>query len=169
MKSKKLVSITKTALMVAVIAVLSQIAIPIGGVPLTLQTFAIAFCGYFLGIKLGLTAVSVYLLAGAIGLPVFAGFGATASLIGPTGGFLFGFLPLVFFCGFFRDRKKVTSIVLSTVGIAICHLFGVLWFSLISDSPILSSFLLTSAPFLIKDILSAFLAKMLAARIKKHI
>ncbi|MBQ7309353.1 MAG: biotin transporter BioY [Clostridia bacterium] len=167
MRSAKLKNLTKTALMVAVIAVLAQIVIPFSGVPLTLQTFAIAFCGYFLGMKLGIAAVLTYLLAGAIGLPVFAGFGATASLIGPTGGFLLGFLPLVFFCGTAKEKIRRFSFLFSTLGLVICHLFGVAWYIVTMKTELLPAWLLVSLPYLPKDILSLFLAKFFASRLQK--
>ncbi|MGQ4823869.1 biotin transporter BioY, partial [Enterococcus faecalis] len=77
----------------AIISVLSQMTIPFGLVPLTGQTFAIGLTATFLGRKLGLISVGVYLLLGLIGLPVFSGMtGGIAVLFGPTGGYLIGFL-----------------------------------------------------------------------------
>ena len=165
MRSTKLQILTKTALMVAVISVLAQIVIPFSAVPLTLQTFAIAFCGYFLGGKYGTLTVLIYLLMGAIGLPVFAAFGATATLFGPTGGFLFGFLPLALLCGI--PRERISSLLLSTIGLILCHALGVLWYAFVMETAPLAAFLLVSAPYLIKDAISLFLAKILANRLQK--
>lgn len=91
-KTKKMVY---TALFAALIAVLSQISIPLpSGVPITLQTFAVAFAGFFLGRKYGLAAVAVYVALGAAGAPVFAGFtGGAYKLVNVTGGFIWGFSP----------------------------------------------------------------------------
>lgn len=71
----------------AVMAVLSQISIPLPtGVPVTLQTFAVALCGYVLGVQMGGLALAVYLAIGAVGLPVFAGFsGGIGAFAGVTG------------------------------------------------------------------------------------
>ena len=66
--------ISVTALSACLICVCSWLAVPIGGVPMTLQTFGVAFCGYLLGVRLGVCATAVYLALGAVGLPVFAGF-----------------------------------------------------------------------------------------------
>ena len=76
----------------AVLGVLSVLTIPMpSGVPLTLQTFAMALCGYTLGAKRGTAAVALYLLLGAVGVPVFAGMtGGVSRFVGPTGGFLWG-------------------------------------------------------------------------------
>lgn len=92
-RTRKLVYV---ALFAALTAVLSQISIPLpSGVPLTLQTFAVAFAGFFLGWKYGLAAIGVYVALGACGAPVFAGFtGGAYKLIGVTGGFIWGFSPL---------------------------------------------------------------------------
>ena len=85
----------------AVMAVLSQISIPLPtGVPVTLQTFAVALCGYVLGVGMGGSALAVYLALGAVGLPVFAGFsGGVGSFLGVTGGFLWGFFLMSLLCG----------------------------------------------------------------------
>lgn len=74
---KTAAEIAKIAICVCIIAVLSQISIPFpSGVPLTFQTFAVAFCAWFLGLKNGMIACLCYLAAGACGVPVFAGFNA---------------------------------------------------------------------------------------------
>ena len=165
MKHAKLQMLTKTALMVAVISVLAQVAIPFSAVPRTRQTFAIAFCGYYLGGKHGTLTILIYLLMGAIGLPVFAAFGATATLLGPTGGFLIGFLPLSLLCGI--SHGKTTNLLTSAAGLLLCHALGVLWYTFVMETAPLSAFLLVSAPYLIKDAISLFLAKILANRLQK--
>jgi biotin transport system substrate-specific component len=100
MKKEKIKSITYVALFVAIIAVVSQIAIPMPSlVPITLQTLVIAMCGYLLGLKRGLVAIIVYIALGAVGAPVFSSFqGGFSVLIGYTGGFIWGFIPLVILC-----------------------------------------------------------------------
>ena len=86
-------SLTYIAIGAALIAVLSQISIPLGPVPFTLQTMALALLPAVLDGATACAAVGVYLLLGALGLPVFSGFGSgIASIVGPTGGFLWGFL-----------------------------------------------------------------------------
>lgn len=88
-------------MMTAVLAVLSIVTIPLPtGVPVTLQTFAMAFCGYVLGWKLGGASSALYLILGAIGVPVYAGMsGGFGALLGPAGGFIFGFIPMAMLCG----------------------------------------------------------------------
>ena len=85
------------ALCTALLCVISPIAIPMpSGMPFTLQTFAVALTGYFLKPRHAVLSVTAYLLLGLSGLPIFSAFrGGISVLIGPTGGFLLGFLPLV--------------------------------------------------------------------------
>ena len=103
MKKSKLTTkqIVLTGMMTAVLAVLSIVTIPLPtGVPVTLQTFAMAFCGYVLGWKLGGASSALYLILGAIGVPVYAGMsGGFGALLGPAGGFIFGFIPMAMLCG----------------------------------------------------------------------
>ncbi len=141
----------------AIIAVLSIISIPTPfGIPVTLQTFAIALCGYVLGWKLGLFSTVIYILVGAIGLPIFAGFNSGfGALFGMTGGFIWGFLFLAVLCGLQANSgNKVVSIALGLLGLIICHILGIVQFSLVTSTSLLKSFFIVSSSFLIKDIIS---------------
>lgn len=164
-----------TALLAAIVAALSQVAFPLpSGVPVTLQTFAIALCGYFGGIW-GALAVCVYLLLGLVGVPVFANFkGGISAIIGPTGGFLVGFLPMVLLCCInFKKLKPVANtvlrIVLGIVGLAILHLFGAWWFSYQSGNGFTKSLLLVSVPYLVKDVASVVGGYFFSVLLKKKI
>lgn len=88
----------------AVIVIMAQISIPMPlGVPMTMQTFAITLAGIILGSKKGAVASLIYVLLGAVGVPVFANFsGGYQLLVGPTGGFIISF-PIMAFI----DRKSV--------------------------------------------------------------
>ena len=100
-------TLTHIALLAAILVVCSQITIPFpGSVPITLQTFAIALIAYIMGSYKGALTLIIYLGLGAIGLPVFAGFkGGFDTLIGPTGGYLIGFLPMIVLIGWFPQVK----------------------------------------------------------------
>lgn len=145
--------ITYIAIFSTLISILSIISIPTPwGVPFTLQTFAIAFAGFSLGKKYGTYSILIYLLLGGMGLPVFAGLkGGFTSFISITGGFLFGFIFLAFFAGF-------KNIFFSIIGLFICHLLGVVQFSLLTKTPFLNSILIVSLPYVIKDLISLVLA-----------
>ena len=97
------------SLFCAIICILSQISIPTPfGVPVTLQILAISLCGYILGYKNALKTVAVYILLGMLGLPVFANFkGGIPALLGPTGGFVAGFVFVAFFCGLNKKHKII--------------------------------------------------------------
>ena len=150
------------ALFAALLAVLSQLAIPLpSGVPITLQTFAVALCGFTLGTKKGAIAVVVYLLLGAIGLPVFSHFmGGIGIFAGVTGGFLWGFIILAALCG-------TQKLYWAALGLVLCHLLGTIQFSIVAGMTFTQSFLLSSAPFLIKDGISVVLAMFVSRAIQK--
>lgn len=163
-----------TGVMAALLAVMSQITIPLPfGIPFTLQTFAVALCGYLLGPASGTAAVGVYLVLGAVGVPVLAGFcGGLGFFAGVTGGFLWGFLPMALLCGLgVRSGKAVTALLLGGLGLAVCHLAGSFQFGLVSGTGFFEAFLTASAPFLIKDAASVGLAylgaKGIAASLRK--
>ncbi len=174
MKSKSIRTMIEIALFAAILAILSQISIPLpSGVPITLQTFAVALTGYFLGAKRGIISVGVFLALGAVGLPVFSNFsGGVAKLVGVTGGFLWGFLPLAFCCGiavtFFREKRLsiLFTIGMSLIGLATCHFFGVLQFVVVTGATPASAFFTVSLPYLLKDAISLAAAAALAQVIR---
>lgn len=157
----KTVDLVLIALFAAVTAVMSQLSIPTPfGVPVSLQTFAVALCGYFLGAKKGTSAMIVYILVGAVGVPVFAGFkGGLAALLGVTGGFIFGFIPLALLCGIEYGRLRMPArtalrLLTGAGGILVCHIFGAAQYALLMGIDLVQSFLTVSVPFLIKDFAS---------------
>lgn len=103
------------ALMAAVTVVMAQISIPMPmGVPMTMQTFAVTLAGVILGSKRGGLSILVYVLLGAIGLPVFAGFsGGIQNLVGPTGGFLISFPIMAWLIGVGVEKRKRTGMFIS--------------------------------------------------------
>lgn len=159
------------AVLSAVLAACSQVAIPLpGGVPLTLQTFAVALCGYLLGFPYAIISTAVWLLLGTVGAPVFASLrGGLSVLLGPTGGFLFGFLPMVTLCSLTpRKHPMLLQLLLGTLGLLCCHALGTLQYALIAQVPFGSAALLVSVPYLLKDILSVVGAYYLALLLKKR-
>lgn len=151
------------------IAISSQISIPLpNGVPMTLQTFTVACVGFSLPSKKGINSIISYLLLGMIGIPVFAqGKSGIATLFGLTGGFLFGFIFFVFCCSKAKNAKHlITKLTLGIIGLLLCHLFGVLQYSLLTGINIIKASMLVSVPFLLKDVLSVLLAFMLSEKLK---
>ena len=156
----------------AVLAILSQLAIPMpSGVPITLQTFAFALTGVVLSWQLGLVSTIIYILLGAVGVPVFCEFsGGLHVLVGYTGGFIWGFLILVSLCGIgILMKNRVFGILLGIAGLAFCHLIGVLQFMVVANMSFAESFLVASAPYLIKDVISVILAFIVGAQIRTRL
>lgn len=162
MKKLNVRQLILVALFAALLAVLSQLSIPLpAGVPVTLQTFAIALCGFALGAKLGTLSVAVYLLMGAVGLPVFAGFVSGVGVFaGVTGGFLWGFLAMAALCG-------TGSVPLGVLGLLVMHLLGSLQFMLVSGMTFWQSAAIATLPFLIKDAASLALAYIAARAVRR--
>ena len=167
-KTKALVLI---ALWGALLGIVSQLSLPLpSGIPLTLQSFAVALCGRLLGKTRGTAAVAVWLACGAVGLPLFSGFrGGAGALFGPTGGFLLGFLPLCFLCGAQKRPTRPLSPVLSAAGLLLCHAFGVFWFSAVGRLSLVSAFLTGSAPYLLKDLFCVFAAGVCAGLLSEKL
>ena len=143
------------------IIICSQITIPLPtGVPITLQTFSIALMGFSLGYKKGSLVILSYILLGICGLPVFSSFSnGLSTVLGVTGGFIIGFIPMVILCGLSNNiRNKFGKILLIILSLSMCHIFGIVQYSILMNINITTSFLLVSAPFLIKDLISIFLA-----------
>lgn len=171
-------SLVSTGMFTAIIAILSILEFPSPtGVPITLQTFSIALCGYVLGWKQGSLCVFLYVLLGAIGVPVYAGMtGGLSILFGVTGGFLFGFIPMAALCGLKKDTSNQSlSILFGLLGLAICHILGGLQFSLImtaknnTEISFLTAMLAVSVPYLAKDILSVAGAYFVSLALKHRL
>ncbi|MBQ4369594.1 MAG: biotin transporter BioY [Oscillospiraceae bacterium] len=148
-------------------AVLSQLSIPMPtGVPITLQTFTAALCGYFLGSGYGALAMGVYLLMGLAGAPVFSNFrGGAGILIGPTGGFLFTFPAVAALCG--AKEKPAFALPLGILGTLLCHVCGAAYFAAVTKTAFKAAMLTVSLPYLPKDIILTVAAYFLARAIKK--
>lgn len=167
MKTK---SIILAGMFAAILSVMSQIAIPMPtGVPVTLQTFAIALAGCVLGWRLGTMATFIYILIGAVGVPVFTNFGGGLGILfGKTGGFIFGFIFMVWLCGIgAQASNRILTGVYAAFGLGICHLLGILQFMLLTKTSFIQAALLVSVPFLIKDVISVAAAFIAGKMLKK--
>jgi biotin transport system substrate-specific component len=145
------------ALMAALTAAGAYIAIPIGPVPIVLQNLFIMLAGLLLGGRWGLISVAVYLLAGAVGLPVFAGgTGGVGKFVGPTGGYLLGFAAAAYLIGLISEsgRGRVVIDVLAMVaGTLIIYAFGVAWLKVVTGMSFSKAVTVGMLPFLIGDAL----------------
>lgn len=171
-KTFKVADISTIALFVALISVCSWINIPFT-VPITFQILAVFVAAYYLGLKRGLICVSVYLAIGIVGVPVFSGFqGGIGHILGPTGGFLLGFVIATVIIGFFSKRKTSfrTVFLYMFLSLIVCYMVGIVWMLIstgdLSTDSIKESLILFILLYSI-DIVKVFLAAIIAVRLKK--
>lgn len=128
MRKSKVRDLAWIALGAALLAVGAWISIPLT-VPVTMQTMAVFTTAALLGRRRGTLAVLVYLLLGAVGVPVFSGFrGGIGSLLGVTGGYLVGFLPAAWIAGLCAERGGWQTAAGMVAGLLVCYACGTLWF-----------------------------------------
>jgi len=175
MKSTKVSTLCAVAMTTAIIAILSQIALPSPtGVPFTLQTFAVALVGYILLPKLSFYSILLYLLLGAVGLPVFTALrGGLPHLAGLTGGFLWGYLLYAPLCSLGIKKstgsgfhKMCPAFLGGLAGLLICHVLGVFQYTWLTTNSLKTAFFLVSLPYLPKDVLSVAGAYMTAKAVR---
>lgn len=165
------------AMCAAIICVLAPISVPIGPVPISLATFAVMFAGCLLGWKWGTIATLVYILLGAIGVPVFAGWTAGAQIIaGMTGGYIVGYLPLALISGLVYDlagrRRKgavryVSLVAGMVLGTAVLYILGTIWFMAVSGMDLGASLVACVLPFLPGDALKIAIVTIITPVIEK--
>lgn len=165
-----------TAMLTAVMAVCSWISVP-AEIPFTLQTFAV-FCAIgLLGGRNGLFSILVYILLGAIGIPVFAGpSGGIGIILGNTGGYIVGFVFIALICWFTEKlfgNGLIVRIISMLIGLAILYAFGTAWFMFLytkntGDVSLIQVMKWCVTPFVIPDLLKLALAIVLTDRIKKY-
>ena len=161
-------------LFAAVIAVMAQISIPMPlGVPMTMQTFAITLAAVVLGSKLSAIATLVYLLLGAVGVPVLANFsGGIDKFVGPTGGFLISFPIMAYIIGLgveHKDAFKGAFPVAVVVGTVVNYIVGVILFVIVAHSTVSVAVSACVLPFIPTAIIKAVLACVLGLNIRKRI
>lgn len=165
-------TIVYVGMFAALMGVISQCAIPMpSGVPATLQIFGVTLIGAVIGWKMGLGSIAVYLLLGAVGVPVFANFhGGAQVLVGSTGGFLWGYLPMVALCGTKLNQKNVfLGILASLAGMMVSYVLGALQFGFLNQMDFVASFLLVGAPYLLKDVILSVIAFVLGDQIRRRL
>ncbi|MCD8181655.1 MAG: biotin transporter BioY [Firmicutes bacterium] len=171
MKTK---SMTLCAVFAAVMCVFCVITIPIGPVPVTLGVFAVLLTAVILGPKLGAISVLVYILLGAVGLPVFSGFkGGFQILLGPTGGYIWSYILMALLIGFLTitlpDNKWLAMLKIFTAclaGIIVCYALGTVQFMLVQKTGLTESLGLCVIPFIPFDIGKAAAASYLGFTVK---
>ena len=159
--------------MAAVTAVAAQIAIPLpfSGVPFTMQVLAVVLSGLLLGPRYGALAMGIYLLVGAVGVPVFAQFqGGLGILLGPTGGYLVSYPVAAALAGLaahaaanaVRRRALAFSFAAGTAGLLVIYAFGMTWLMVVSQLPFAVALAQGVLPFVVFDLIKVGLAALVA-------
>ncbi len=174
-KRNSIISLVRAALCAALIAVSSFIIIPLSVIPVTLQTFTVCAVAGLLGAKWGLAAVSVYVMLGALGLPVFSGFGGGIGvLLGAGGGYIWGFFLIALTVGVAADKfgAKFSIMAFSMgIGMLLCYVAGSLWYTVAfsSGEGLLTVLSACIFPFILPDAVKIIAAAALVSKIKKRI
>ena len=176
-KQFRVVDLAYMAVCAALIAICSWISIP-AAVPFTMQTFAVFCVLGLLGGKRGTISILVYILLGAVGLPVFAGFsGGIGILFGTTGGYIIGFIfvGLIYWAAEkLFGAKLPLRIAAMVLGLAVCYAFGTVWFMLVYARSSGAIALATALgwcvlPFIVPDLVKMGLAVLLSERLRKDL
>lgn len=162
-----------TALFAAIIGVLAQITIPLPLVPITGQTLAIGLAATILGARYGTLSVVLYLIIGSAGVPVFAEFsGGISKLVGPTGGYLVGFLPSAFLIGLFMEKTSFNfknAMIANTIGMLVTLAFGTAWLKIAADLSWSAAMAGGFTPFIVVGLIKAGLASWVGVLVRNRL
>lgn len=157
----------------AIIAVLAQVTIPLPLIPITGQTLAVGIVVTILGTRLGTISVLLYILLGAVGLPVFSGMsGGLGILVGPTGGYIVGFLVTAIIMGLYLDQFGITfvhAIIANIIGMIITLAFGTVWLKIVAEYTWTAAFMGGVAPFIVVGIVKAVLAAWIGVIVRRRL
>lgn len=160
-------------LFAALTAICSYINIPLGftPIPMNLATLAVFLAGGLLGKKYGTISILVYVLMGAVGIPVFAGFQAGIGVLaGPTGGFLLGYIAAAFITGIFMQMARTSHNILGMlIGQSVCYFLGALWFMFITGTGAGAALLSCIIPFIPGDFVKIAVSFLLIKRLRKNL
>lgn len=155
----------------AIICILGPLSIPIGIIPITFTNLAIYIALYALGTKKALISLIIYLLLGFSGLPVFSNFsGGPSSLLGPTGGYLIGFIFMALIGGFFIDRftdNRYLPALGMIIGTLACYILGSIWLSYQAGIGFKAALSIGVFPFIIGDLAKILLSTYIGKKIRQ--
>jgi biotin transport system substrate-specific component len=172
MQKSRTLQMMLCAMFAAITAVLSQIVIPIGPVPINLATFAVFCAGALLGSKLGALSLATWAFVGAVGAPVFSMFrGGVGVLAGPTGGYIVGYIPAAFITGLLTERlnkggKARLYPCAMSAGMLAYFALGTAWFVFSTGTGPWEALMICVVPFLPGEILKIAAATLLAKRLR---
>lgn len=171
----KVYPMTVTAVMAAIMAVISPFALFLGPVPVSFCTLLVCLNVYVLGWRRGTAATLVYILMGAVGMPVFSGFaGGAGTLLGPTGGYILGYLVLAVMAGLaveYFPRKRAVHMLGMALGTVVLYGFGTAWYCVQAGQSLNAAVSVCVLPFLPGDcgkiLAAAMIGPMLRDRLTK--
>lgn len=168
-------TIALIGLMAAVTCVLGPLSIPLpfSPVPISLTNLAVYLSVYVLGMKRGTVSYLIYLLIGLVGIPVFSSFtGGPGKLLGPTGGYLIGFLFMAVICGIVID-KWTTNMPLCFLGMVlgtlVCYLFGTVWLAYQAGLSFQGALAAGVIPFVPGDLCKIVISMLIGPQIRKRL
>jgi len=168
--SARLRMMVYASLLAALTAAGAFLAIPIGPVPIILQNLFVFLAGLLLGSRWAAASVGIYLLAGAVGLPVFAGgVGGIGRLAGPTGGYLVGFLPAAFVIGWIDEKTFAhmwVDVAAMICGTIVIYAFGLTWLKILTGMSLSRTMAVGMVPFLPGDALKIAAAVPMAKALR---
>ena len=165
--------ITSIGLMTAFLCIMAPWAIHIGPIPITLATFGLYLVSAVLGEKYATVSVVIYLILGAVGVPVFSGFsGGIQRLVGMTGGYLLGYVPCAFVIGLIISKTKkhfIWYLVAMLIGTVILYSIGTAWYIWQTGNTFFAALGLCVVPFLPGDIIKIVAASVLGFELNKRL
>ncbi|MGL5439532.1 MAG: biotin transporter BioY [Filifactoraceae bacterium] len=169
MKNSKTLDMIRIGIFAGLTAVLSQINLPLGftPVPINLATFSVMLSGALLGWKKGTISQIIYVLLGVIGLPVFAGFSSgIAVVVGPTGGYIIGYILGALVIGLFLEKIKKAYIPAFILGMLVCYALGTAWFMISTQKSLAVSLGLCVYPFILGDVVKIITGYLVAKKLE---
>lgn len=163
----------RTALLCALLCVLSVITVPIGAVPVTLGLLGVFLCGMLLPPKFAVSAVLGYLLLGTIGLPVFSSMqGGVGILLGLTGGFLWGYLPAALTLSLWFSHPQTSlpnKLCAGLLSLFLCYTCGTVQFLILTKTSLIAALTACVLPFVLFDLCKFAAALYLSHRFRHHL
>lgn len=170
-KSNYILNIATVAMCVSILCISAWITIPLL-VSFTLQILAISLISALFHARISIASLLSYIALGACGIPVFSAFGSgPAALLGPSGGFIFGFIFIPISVNLFNARSRSVLFCSMLIGLLLCYLTGVLWYAFgyaSGTKDIISALSACVLPFIIPDIVKILIATNVAHRLRKH-
>lgn len=172
-QQRRLREIIICALFVAITGILAQVSIPVPPVPFTGQTLAVGLTATIIGSRLGTFSMVGYMALGAIGVPVFSSFSAgLQTIVGPTGGFIIGFIPAAFIIGFILERTKFSipmALVANVIGMFVTLGFGVIQLKYVASLSWTGAMAAGVTPFIPLGLVKAVLAAWIGIIIRNRL